>query len=77
VTLIQTTDQGDTLFVLLLPEVTQPAADTLTTISTVGITTRTAGPMTIPKPPQSMTYAPMSLSGTFSSSQVPQGSVNR
>jgi hypothetical protein len=70
VSLVRTVDQGDTLFSLVMPEVAEPAAGALTAISTFGITTRVAGPMTLPKPPQAMLYATMSFSGTLSTSQT-------
>ena len=75
VSLAHTVDQGDTLFSLILPEVTEPASGALTPVSTLGITTRVAGPMTLPKPQQAMLYSTMSFTGTLSVSQVPQGSA--
>jgi hypothetical protein len=75
VSLIRTIDQGDTLFSLVLPEVTEPAPGVLTTISTLGITTRVAGPMTLPKPQQAMLYSSVNFTGTLSISQLPQGSA--
>ncbi len=73
VTLIRTVDQGDTLFSLLIPQVTEPAAGALTPVSTVGITTRIAGPLTLPKPQQAMQYSTMNFAGTLSTSQLPPG----
>lgn len=73
VSLIRTVDQGDTLFSIVLPEVTEPAAGALTAVSTIGITTRGAGLMTLPKPQQAMLYSPINFTGTLSSSQLPQG----
>lgn len=72
VSLIRTVDQGDTLFTLILPQVTEPAAGALTPVSTLGITTRVAGPMTVPKPQQAMLYSPISFTGTLSVSRLPQ-----
>jgi hypothetical protein len=75
VTLIHTVDQGDALFSLILPNVVEPTLGALTAISTFGVTTRIAGPMTLPKPPQAMLYTTMSFTGTLSTSQVPPGSA--
>lgn len=72
VSLIRTVDQGDTLFTLILPQVTEPVAGALTAVSTLGITTRVAGPMTFPKPQQAMLYSPISFTGTLSVSRLPQ-----
>lgn len=75
VSLIRTVDQGDTLFSIVLPDITEPAAGALTVVSAIGITTRVAGPMTLPKPQQAMLYSPINFTGTLSSSQLPQGSA--
>lgn len=77
VTLVPTVDQGSTLFSLVLPTAVEPAAGALTPISTFGITTRNAGPMTVPPPSQAMQYTTMDLTGTLSTSQVlpPTGQV--
>lgn len=48
------------------------SAGALTAISTLGITTRIAGPMTLPKLQQAMLYSPISFTGTLSISQMPQ-----
>lgn len=69
VTLAATVDQGNTLFSLVLPGTVEPAAGVLTPISTFGIRTRVAGPMTLPKPSQGMQYSTMDLAGTLSISQ--------
>jgi hypothetical protein len=73
VTLVRTVDQGDTLFSLFLPQVTEPTAGALTPVSTLGITTRIAGPITLPKPQQAMQYSTMNFTGTLSTSQLPSG----
>jgi hypothetical protein len=73
VTLVPAVDQGSTLFSLVLPGAVEPAAGALTPMSTFGITTRNAGPTTVPKPAQAMQYATMDLTGTLSLSQVPPG----
>jgi hypothetical protein len=75
VSLVRTVDQGDTLFSLFLPEVTEPAPGALTPVSTLGITTRIAGPITVPQPQQAMQYSTMNFAGTLSTSQLPPGSA--
>jgi hypothetical protein len=74
VPLVRTVDQGDTLFSLFLPQVTEPAAGALTPVSTIGVTTRVAGPITLPKPQQAMQYSTMNFTGTLSTIQLPPGS---
>jgi hypothetical protein len=61
----KTIDTGATFFSLLLPNVV-PRVGAVEAITTVGLTSRVAGPDNLPRPIQSPVYSAVELHGTYS-----------